>query len=170
MFFCVFNTIFVSISIAAGIRISHAFGAGNMEAIHHDISTVFFLILFAVSAVLCVCIPASRPIMRLCAFPEELIPSASIYFSLSMLSLFFTSLNQVYYATERSCSEMKKRYSSIFLPDPVRINSLSGRLCRCSDSMLLITEFGFLFPRRVPEPPGSKHAEPRDSPPRCTPR
>lgn len=98
----VFNMIFVSISIAAGIRISHAFGAGNMEAIHHDISTVFFLILFAVSAVLCVCIPASRPIMRLCAFPEELIPSASIYFSLSMLSLFFTSLNQVYYATEKA--------------------------------------------------------------------
>lgn len=98
----VFNMVFVSISIAAGIRISHSFGSGNMEAIHNDISTVFFLILFAVSAVLCIFIPASGPIMRLCAFPEELIPSSSIYFSISMFSLFFTSLNQVYYATEKA--------------------------------------------------------------------
>ncbi len=98
----VFNMIFVSMSVAIGIRISHAFGAGDMESIRHDISTIFFLTLFIVSAVLLVCIPASSMILRLCAFPEDMIAPGSVYFSINMIGLFFTSINQVYFATEKA--------------------------------------------------------------------
>lgn len=142
----IFNMIFISASVAVGIRISHAFGAGDMKQIRRDISTVFFLTLFIVSLVLGITLPASPVLLRLCAFPEELISSGSVYFSISMVSLFFNSINQVYFATEkaRGNTRLVSRCNMISLIVKVLLNAVILYLVR--HSLVDLSVVAYLLP------------------------
>lgn len=101
------GTITGGLSVGAGIMISRSFGNGDSEEVKRQISTVFFLTLFIGALILCTVIPLSVPILRFCAFPEELIPSGAFFLSISVITLILSFINTIFFAMEKARGRTK---------------------------------------------------------------
>ncbi|MCM1322482.1 MAG: MATE family efflux transporter [Bacteroides sp.] len=96
------------LSIGGGIIIAREYGAGNMEQVSKNISTVFFAALGIGGCILAVCIPAARPFLRLLNMPEDLLAVGTIYFMVEITSLAAIFINTIYLMTEKSRGNTKK--------------------------------------------------------------
>lgn len=101
------GAISAGLSVGAGIMISRTFGSGDMEKARTEISTVFFTALFMAIAVLAIFIPFSRPILRFAAFPEELLPQGTFFLSMEIVTLVFSFINTIFFATEKARGRTK---------------------------------------------------------------
>lgn len=101
------DAIGAGLSVGVGIIISRSFGRNEMEEIRRQISTVFFVALFLVAALFLAVIPFSAPLLRLFSFPEELLASGSVFLSLNVVSLLFSFINTIFFATEKARGRTK---------------------------------------------------------------
>ena len=101
------GTIAGGLSVGAGIMISRSFGNGDDEEVKRLISSVFFLTMFIGILIVGLVFPFAVPILRACAFPEELILSGSFYLSMNVLTLFLTFVNTLFFAMEKARGRTK---------------------------------------------------------------
>lgn len=101
------QTISGGLSVGAGIMISRSFGRGDDEEVQREISSVFFIAVFIILFIFTFVLPLSLPILRFCAFPEELLDSGAFFLSLSLLTLLFTFINTIFFATEKARGRTK---------------------------------------------------------------
>ncbi len=100
------STISGGLSVGAGIMISRSFGNGDDGEVRTQISTVFFLALFT-ALLLGLVLPFSRPLLRLCAFPQELLTGGAFFLSVSVITLVFSFINTIFFATEKARGRTK---------------------------------------------------------------
>lgn len=96
------DCLFYSMSVGLGIRISQYFGAGDADAIKRDISTVFFTVLFLSLIIVGPCMLFSGTILSFFGIPREMQGIGSTYFSISIISTIFSSINIIYFASEKA--------------------------------------------------------------------
>jgi Na+-driven multidrug efflux pump len=101
------NAISWGLSVGVGVMISRSFGNGDMEQVKTEMSTVFFFALFIAVSLLIVVIPFSRPILRLVAFPEELLSSGAFFLSIEVVTLVFSFINSIFFTTEKARGRTK---------------------------------------------------------------
>ena len=101
------GTISGALSVGAGIMISRSFGRGDDEEVQSQISTVFFIAVIVALVLFALVIPFSLPILRLCAFPEEMLYSGSVFLAISVLTLLFSFINTIFFATEKARGRTK---------------------------------------------------------------
>ncbi|MBQ8014157.1 MAG: MATE family efflux transporter [Treponema sp.] len=101
------GTISGGLSVGAGIMISRSFGRGDDEEVQSQISTVFFIAVIVALVLFALVIPFSLPILRLCAFPEEMLYSGSVFLAISVLTLIFSFINTIFFATEKARGRTK---------------------------------------------------------------
>lgn len=101
------STVCGGLCIGAGIMISRSFGRGDMEEVRSQISTVFFVGIIAAAILISLTVPFAVPILRLCALPEDLIPSTVLFFIISILTIVFGFINSIFFATEKARGRTK---------------------------------------------------------------
>ena len=101
------DVLFMSMSVGLGIRISQAFGAGDTEAIKRDISTIFFFVILVSISFISFCILFSNSILKFCGIPTEILDMGSKYFSFSILTSFISSINVIYFASQKARGRTK---------------------------------------------------------------
>ncbi len=95
------------LSIAGGVIISRSYGAGDMEKVKRETSTLFFLCLFIGLFVLAVVIPLMYPLLLLLKMPEQLIGQGTLYSSLVVVSIIFQFINTIYFSIQKSRGNTK---------------------------------------------------------------
>lgn len=95
------------LSIGGGILIARAYGSGDMDKVHRNISTLFFMTLFIGATVLAVVIPLMYPILRLFRMPSELIVQGTVYSIIVVVSIIFQLINTIYFAIQKSRGNTK---------------------------------------------------------------
>ena len=101
------STVCGGLCVGAGIMISRSFGRGDMDEVRSQISTVFFIGIFAAVLLIASTLPFSAMILRLCSLPEELIPSSVIFFIISIFTIVFGFINSIFFATEKARGRTK---------------------------------------------------------------
>lgn len=96
------------LAIGGGIIIARHYGAGNMEKVSKNISTIFFAALFVGSVILLIFIPFAEPFLRLCNMPEELIEEGIAYFIIEIIALVSMFINTIYLSTEKAKGNTKR--------------------------------------------------------------
>ena len=96
-----------ALSIGGGVLIGRAFGAGDMEKVRRQISTLFFFALFLGAAILAVIIPLMYPLLRLLQMPDELLVQGTVYSSLVVVSIIFQFINTIFFAVQKSRGNTK---------------------------------------------------------------
>ncbi len=86
---------------------ARSFGAGDLEKVREQISTLFFIALAFGSAILALVIPLMYPILKILKMPEELIKSGTIYSSLVVASVIFQFINTIYFSIQKSRGNTK---------------------------------------------------------------
>lgn len=90
------------LAIGASIKISEAYGAGDMLLVKRRVSTLFALCSGLGGLLLLILIPTAAPFLRLMKTPEEFIAEGSVYFILDLIALVITFFNNIYMAIERA--------------------------------------------------------------------
>lgn len=100
------NTMFSALggglAVGASIKVSEAYGAGDMELVRKRVSTMFALCAALGAGVLLLLVPNTVGFLRLMKTPEEFIQEGASYFILELFSLVIIFLNNVYIAVERA--------------------------------------------------------------------
>ncbi|HKL87211.1 MAG TPA: MATE family efflux transporter, partial [Treponemataceae bacterium] len=96
------------LGISGGIIIARFYGAGNMEEVNKNISTIVFLALGIGLALLAVILPFSVQFLRFFGMPEDLITAENIvYFMFEIAGLVSVFINTIYFAIERAKGKTK---------------------------------------------------------------
>lgn len=96
-----------ALSIGGGVMIGRAFGAGDMDKVRSEISTLFFFALFVGAAILATIIPLMYPLLRLLQMPDELLVQGTVYSSLVVVSIIFQFINTIFFAVQKSRGNTK---------------------------------------------------------------
>ncbi len=96
------------LSVGGSIIISRSYGAGDMEKVRSQISTLFFACLAIGAAILSLAIPLARPFLRLLRMPDDLLAQGTLYFMLAITGIIFQFINTMYLATEKSRGNTRK--------------------------------------------------------------
>lgn len=96
-----------ALSIGGGVLVAKSFGAGDMELVKKQVSTLFFIAVFIGGAVIVVIIPLMYPLLRLLQMPEELLVQGTLYSSLVVLSIIFQFINIIFFAIQKSRGSTK---------------------------------------------------------------
>ncbi|MCR5289740.1 MAG: MATE family efflux transporter [Treponema sp.] len=95
------------LSVGGSIIISRTYGAGNMQKVRSQISTLFFLALAIGMLLLTITIPFASPFLKLFHMPKDLLKKGTIYFILTIIGLIFQFINTMYLAIEKSRGNTK---------------------------------------------------------------
>ena len=91
------------LGISGGIIIARFYGAGNMNEVNKNISTVVFLALGIALALLAVIVPFSAQFLRFFGMPGDLVsPETILYFMLEIAGLVAVFINTIFFAIERA--------------------------------------------------------------------
>ncbi|WHE86558.1 MATE family efflux transporter [Lachnoanaerobaculum gingivalis] len=90
------------LSVSAGIKISSAFGEGDYDMVKKRVSTVYLTAAVFAVLMLAVFIPLTIPFLKLAATPDILIKAGASYFSIEILTMAVSFINNIYIAVERS--------------------------------------------------------------------
>ena len=90
------------LSVSAGIKISSAFGEGDYDMVKKRVSTVYLTAAVFAVLMLAVFIPLTEPFLKLAATPDILIKAGASYFSIEILTMAVSFINNIYIAVERS--------------------------------------------------------------------
>ncbi len=100
------NTMFSALggglAMGASIKISEAYGAGDMKLVKQRVSTMFALCGALGAGLLLLLVPNTTRFLRFMNTPEEFIREGASYFILELFSLVIIFLNNVYIAVERA--------------------------------------------------------------------
>ena len=95
------------LAVGAGIKISHAFGQGNLDLVKKRISSLYILC-FSVGVLMLVGIlPFTGRFLKLAGTPDSLIAVGTSYFIVQLLTMVVQFLNNVYIAVERARGNAK---------------------------------------------------------------
>ena len=95
------------LAVGGSILISRSYGAGDMQKVRAQISTLFFTCLAIGAAILALAIPFAYPFLRLLRMPQDLIAQGTAYFMLAITGIIFQFTNTIYLATEKSRGNTK---------------------------------------------------------------
>lgn len=95
------------LSVGGSIIISRSYGAGDMQKVRSQISTLFFTALAIALVILSLAIPFAYPFLRLLRMPEDLIGQGTLYFMLAITGIVFQFTNTMYLAIEKSRGNTK---------------------------------------------------------------
>jgi putative MATE family efflux protein len=95
------------LAIGGGIIISRFFGAGDMEKVRSQISTLFFTALGIAAIILCTIIPFAQPFLRLLRMPEDLMADGTVYFIIEITGLLCLFINTIYLSIEKALGNTK---------------------------------------------------------------
>ncbi|MCR4822496.1 MAG: MATE family efflux transporter [Treponema sp.] len=95
------------LSVGGSIIISRSYGAGDMEKVRSQISTLFFMGVIVASVILIFALTFAYPFLKLLRMPQDLIGQGSIYFMLAICAIVFHFINVIYLSTEKSRGNTK---------------------------------------------------------------
>ncbi|MBR0101533.1 MAG: MATE family efflux transporter [Treponema sp.] len=95
------------LSLGGSILISRSYGAGNMEKVREQISTLFFAGIAIGAFILALTLPLAYPFLKLLRMPQDLIGQGTLYFMLAITAIIFQFINTIYLATEKSRGNTK---------------------------------------------------------------
>ena len=95
------------LSLGGSILISRSYGAGNMEKVREQISTLFFAGIAIGGFILALTLPLAYPFLKLLRMPQDLIGQGTLYFMLAITAIIFQFINTIYLATEKSRGNTK---------------------------------------------------------------
>lgn len=95
------------LSLGGSILISRSYGAGNMEKVREQISTLFFSAIAIGAFILSLSLPLAYPFLKLLRMPQDLIGQGTLYFMLAITAIIFQFINTIYLATEKSRGNTK---------------------------------------------------------------
>jgi len=90
------------LAVGAGMKISEAYGAGDLELVKRRVSTVFALCAVLGGALLLVLVPFARGFLKLMNTPDEILGEGTVYFRLELFGLVLSFFNSIYIAVERA--------------------------------------------------------------------
>ena len=90
------------LAVGASIKISEAYGAGDMELVKQRVSTLFALCAGLGGLLLLILVPCAVPFLRMMKTPEAFIHDGSRYFILDLFGLVITFFNNIYMAIQRA--------------------------------------------------------------------
>ncbi len=90
------------LAVGAGIMISQAYGMGDYKLVKKRVSTLYALSLLIGLLILLAILPFVVPFLRFAKTPEELIRVGGSYFSVQLLVMVVSFLNNVYICVERA--------------------------------------------------------------------
>ncbi|MCC8047055.1 MAG: MATE family efflux transporter [Clostridiales bacterium] len=90
------------LAVGAGMKISEAYGADDLELVQQRVSTVFALCAVLGGALLLVLVPFARVFLQLMNTPEEILAEGTVYFRLELFALVISFFDSIYIAVERS--------------------------------------------------------------------
>lgn len=96
------------LAVGASIKVSEAYGAGDLELVKRRVSTMFGLCAILSAAILLVLLPFTPQFLRLMNTPEEFITDGSTYFRLELVGMVIIFFNNVYIAIERARGNSKR--------------------------------------------------------------
>lgn len=96
------------LAVGASIKVSEAYGAGDMELVKRRISTLFALCAGLGGLLLLLLVPGAVPFLRMMKTPEEFIAEGSVYFILDLFGLVITFFNHIYMAIARAKGDSSK--------------------------------------------------------------
>ena len=97
-----FSALGGGLAVGASIKVSEAYGAGDMDLVRKRVSTMFALCGALGGGLLLLLVPNTVPFLRFMNTPEEFIREGASYFILELFSLVILFLNNVYIAVERA--------------------------------------------------------------------
>lgn len=89
------------LAVGSSLKISQAYGAGDFKVVKKRVSSLFGICGILGLALIAI-MPFSSAILRLANTPENLISIGSRYFSIELLAIVISFINNVYIAVERS--------------------------------------------------------------------
>ena len=95
------------LSVGGSIIISRSYGAGDMQKVRSQISTLFFTCIVIGAVILSLAIPFAYPFLRLLRMPQNLIAQGTVYFMLAITGIIFQFINTIYLAIEKSRGNTK---------------------------------------------------------------
>ena len=95
------------LSVGGSIIISRSYGAGDMDAVRSQISTLFFTGIAIGALILALALPFAYPFLSLLRMPDDLIGQGTVYFMLAITAIIFQFINMIYLATEKSRGNTK---------------------------------------------------------------
>lgn len=90
------------LAVGASVKVSEAYGAGDVELVKRRVSTLFALCAILGGGLLLFLVPTASSFLRLMNTPEEFITEGQTYFILELFGLVITFFNNVYIAIERA--------------------------------------------------------------------
>lgn len=95
------------LAVGGGIIISRFFGAGEMDKVRSQISTLFFTALGIASVILLIVIPLAAPILHFLRMPPDLIQDGTLYFIIEMAGFASLFINTIYLSIEKARGNTK---------------------------------------------------------------
>lgn len=96
------------LAIGAGIKISEAYGAGNLDLVKSRVSTLFAMCAILGIGLLLILVPFAPQFLRLAKTPESFIAEGTQYFILELFGMVVSFFNNVYIAVERARGNSKR--------------------------------------------------------------
>ncbi|MCD7955503.1 MAG: MATE family efflux transporter [Lachnospiraceae bacterium] len=90
------------LAVGAGMKISEAYGADDLELVRQRVSTVFALCAVLGGFLVLVLVPFARMFLLLMNTPEEILAEGTVYFRLELFALVISFFDSIYIAVERS--------------------------------------------------------------------
>ncbi len=133
------------LSLGGSILISRSYGAGDMQKVRSQISTLFFLGLGIGVLILSLAVPFAYPFLKLLRMPEDLITQGTYFFILTIFGIIFQFINTIYLSIEKSRGNTKviMYFNTLVLIiktglNIVIINVLNSGLVNVNTAMLLL--------------------------------
>lgn len=96
------------LAVGASVKVSEAYGAGDVELVKRRVSTLFFLCAVLGGGLLLFLVPTASSFLRLMNTPEEFVAEGKTYFILELFGLVIAFFNNVYIAIERARGNSKR--------------------------------------------------------------
>lgn len=96
------------LAVGAGMKISEAYGAGDLELVKKRVSTLYALCTIVSILLLAVLLPFTPEFLRLTGTPEEFIADGVSYFRLDLIGMVIMFFNNVYISVERARGNSKR--------------------------------------------------------------
>lgn len=96
------------LAVGAGIKISLAYGKGDYKMVRERVSSLYILCVLLGTAVLLGILPFTEQFLKMAGTPNELIAAGSQYFTVELVTMVITFMNNVYIAVERARGNSKR--------------------------------------------------------------
>lgn len=96
------------LAVGASVKISEAYGAGDIKLVKERVSTLFALCAGLGGLLLLILVPCAVPFLRMMKTPEAFILEGSVYFILDLFGLVITFFNNIYMAIQRARGASRK--------------------------------------------------------------